>query len=54
MSEKKKAALEEQARTLKDHVLDQTELLSDADKCQVLEATIFMLQTKVNGIKPTL
>ena len=54
MSEKKKEALEDQARSLKEHVLFQTQSLSDEEKCKVWEDTIFMLQHHVNSIKPTL
>lgn len=54
MSEKKKEALEQQARELKDYVLTQAAKLSDEQKCKLLEETIFMLQHHVNVIKPTL
>lgn len=54
MKEKKKLALEQQARDLHQHVLDQTQELPDAHRCKVLEETIFMLQHHVNALKPTL
>lgn len=54
MTEKKKEALEEKARTFKDHVLAETQLLTDAEKCKVWEDTIHMLQHHVNALKPTL
>ena len=54
MTKKQTAKAEELARTLSQHVLSQTEKLTDAQKCKVWEQTIFMVQHHVNAIKPTL